>query len=311
MNDKLNLGELAIPVPIPASFRRQAQVYASQFFVQDVQKRIYRQTLALLAVDNYLRLLGFETNLNQPEIWNVTRRLWSEANELKIAGIGNLECCLIAAEQQAEKQNMILSQSQLSSGIDIGYVFVEITNSEKTAILTGFLPALQEQAEDREVRVADLMSIDDFIDDLSEREISSNSLEKTDDLTTEFAEKKIIYLQNWLNHIYEEGWEPSMRDLQAVTCHKKLQLGGQVFDIQLGVSQSSDQLVLVRVIVQSEGTNLPMGMQVSVPDEADIYTETVNEIASLISIPLELAPDENFWVELSYKDESIREYFVA
>lgn len=102
-----------------------------------------------------------------------------------------------------------------------------------------------------------------------------------------------------------------MRDLQAVTCHKKLQLGGQVFDIQLGVSQSSDQLVLVRVIVQSEGTNLPMGMQVSVPDEADIYTETVNEIASLISIPLELAPDENFWVELSYKDESIREYFVA
>lgn len=178
MNDKLNLGELAIPVPIPASFRRQAQVYASQFFVQDVQKRIYRQTLALLAVDNYLRLLGFETNLNQPEIWNVTRRLWSEANELKIAGIGNLECCLIAAEQQAEKQNMILSQSQLSSGIDIGYVFVEITNSEKTAILTGFLPALQEQAEDREVRVADLMSIDDFIDDLSEREISSNSLEK-------------------------------------------------------------------------------------------------------------------------------------
>ncbi|MBE9211328.1 DUF1822 family protein [Plectonema cf. radiosum LEGE 06105] len=307
MNDKLNLRELAIPVPIPASFRRQAQVYASQFFVQDVQKRIYRQTLALLAVDNYLRLLGFETNLNQPERWNVTSRLWSEANELEIAWVGNLECCLIAAEQQS----MILSQSQLSSGIGIGYVFVEITNSEKTAILTGFLPALQEQAEDREIRVADLMSIDDFIDDLSERQISSSSLEKIDNLTTEFAEKKIIYLQNWLNHIYEEGWEPSMRDLQTVTCHKKLQLGGQVFDIQLGVSQSSDELVLVRVIVQSEGTNLPMGMQVSVPDEADIYTETVNEIASLISIPLELAPEENFWIELSYKDESIREYFIA
>ncbi|MBF2016064.1 MAG: DUF1822 family protein [Rivularia sp. T60_A2020_040] len=303
MSDKLNLRELAIPVPIPASFRRQAQVYASQFFVQDVQKRIYRQTLALLAVDNYLRLLGFETNLNQPQRWNVINRLWSEVNELEIEELGILECCVINSEQ------FVLPQPQLSYQINIGYLFVEITNSDKTAILTGFFPALQEH-EHREIAITDLISIDQFIDYLNEREASSSSLEQND-LAQEFAKKKMIYLRNWLNHIYEGEWQPSVRDLQAVTCHKKLQLGGQVFDIQLAVSQSSEQLILVRIIIQSETNNLPIGMQVSVPDEADIYTETVNEIASLISIPLELAPNEEFWIELRYKDELIKEYFIA
>ncbi|MGF1675538.1 MAG: DUF1822 family protein [Rivularia sp. (in: cyanobacteria)] len=306
MNDKLNLRELAIPVPIPASFRRQAQVYASQFFVQDVQKRIYQQTLALLAVDNYLRLLGFETNLNQPERWNVTRRVWSEANELEIEGLGSLECCVINAEQ------LVLPQPQLSSEVGIGYLFVEITNYEKTAILMAFLPLLPEYIEDREIVFTDLMSIDYFIDYLSNKEANYDiNIQKKDNLTQEFTEKKIIYLRNWLNNIYEEEWQPSTRDLHTVTCHKKLQLAKQIFDIQLTVSQSSDELILVRIIIQSENANLPIGMQVSVPDESDIYTETVNQVASLISIPLELAPEENFWVELSYKDESIREYFVA
>jgi hypothetical protein len=67
----------------------------------------------------------------------------------------------------------------------------------------------------------------------------------------------------------------------------------------------------VRVIVQGENTYLPRGMQVSVPDESEIYTETVNQVADLISIPLELVPGEEFWVELRLGEASIREYFIA
>jgi hypothetical protein len=82
--------------------------------------------------------------------------------------------------------------------------------------------------------------------------------------------------------------------------------------MQLSISQNNhDQLIFVTVTIQGENTFLPMGMQVSVPDESDIHTETVNETGDLIKIPLELSPDEEFWVELRIGETFIREYFIG
>jgi hypothetical protein len=307
MSDKLNaLQELAIPFPIPASFCRQARDYASQYFVQDVQHRIYCNTLAVLVADAYFCLLGFETNLDQPARWNVIRRLWSEANELELPGLGNLECrCITTGQQTASLPPESLSDR-------IGYVFVEIESSEKLARLLGFLPAFHSEPTDIEVEIADLQSMDDLIDYLAQQESSSPAeIAEISDLTREFAETRITYLRNWLNSIYTADWEPSRRGLRAATCKKKILLAGQTFEMELSVSQSSDELILVTVIIQSEDASLPQGMQVSVPDEGDIYTEAVNEEADLISIPLELSPDEEFWVELRLGGSSCREYFVA
>ncbi|MBD2344137.1 DUF1822 family protein [Anabaena subtropica] len=305
MNDKLTaLRELAIPFPIPASFRRQAKAYASQYFTPAAQERVYLNTLAVLVADAYLRLLGFETNLTKQERWNAAHRLWSEANELELSGLGNLECCVIATGQES----IIIPSESLSDAKDIriGYLFVEIASSQQAATLIGFLPAVHPEITDAEVALADLQSMDDLADYLAQAQTTP-----INDLTQEFAERKITYLRNWLNNIYTAEWEPSMRDLRGATCKKKLDLAGQVFELQLSVSQSDDELMLVRVIVQGENTYLPRGMQVSVPDESDIYTETVNEVADLISIPLELLPGEEFWVELRLGEASIREYFIA
>ncbi|MHC5733521.1 DUF1822 family protein [Nostoc sp.] len=322
MSDKLNLlRELAIPFPITVSFRRQAKAYASQYFTQDAQHRIYLNTLAVLVADAYFRMLGFETNLAKPERWNAAHRLWNEANELELIGLGNLECCVITTGQES----VILPPENLSDrnsnllGVRIGYLFVEISSSEKAATLVGFLPAFHPEIADEKVAMsttgyayADLQSMDDLIDYLAQQETSS--LAETidpNDLTREFAQTKITYLRNWLNNVYAAGWEPSMRDLRTATCKKKLQLSGQVFELQLSVSQSNDELILVRVIVQGESAALPRGMQVSVPDESEIYTETVNEPADLISIPLELSSGEEFWVELRIGETFMREYFIA
>jgi Protein of unknown function (DUF1822) len=311
MSDNLNLlRDLAIPFPVTASFRQQAKFYASQYFTQDTQKRIYFHTLALLAADTYLRLFGFETNITKPERWNAVLRLWSEANELELLGLGNLECCVITTGQQTA----ILPPESLCGTVDerIGYLFVEIASSEKTATLVGFLPASHPDTADTKFAIADLQSMDDLIDYLTQQEESSlPKIDQINDLTQEFAEKKITYLRNWLNNIYEADWQPSMRDLKTITCKKKVQLVEQVFEIQLSVSENNDELMLVRVIVQGESAALPKGMQVTVPDESDIYTETVNETADLISIPLELSKGEEFWVELRIEDSFIKEYFQA
>lgn len=303
MSNELNmLRDLSIPFPVTASFRQQAKNYALQYFTEDTQKRVYLQTLVLLVVDAYLRLLNFDTNLTKPERWNAAARLWSEANEIELPRCGNLECCVITAGQQY----VTLPPESLR----IGYLFVEIANSEKIATLLGFLPARGDI--DTEVAVTNLQSMDEFIDYLAQQEASSlTQASQINHLTQEFAEKKITYLRNWLNNIYEEDWEPSMRGLQTITCKKKFQLAGQIFEIQLCVSQQNDDLMLVRVVVQAESGALPMGMQVSVPDESDIYTETVSEMANMISIPLELANGEEFWVELRIGESLIKEYFIA
>lgn len=309
MNNQLNrLRELAIPLPIPASYRQQAKMYASQYFQSDVQKRIYVQTLGLLAVDGYLRLLGFSTDLSKPQRWNAGCRLWSEANELELPGLGFLQCMVIGEGEE----KVILTPECTRVGLDIrgclGYVFVEIADSGKTATLMGFLPGSELMGGEGEIEIAiaTLKSVDDLIDFLSERE----GLD-VDELTQEFATRKITYLRDWLNHIYEGEWQPCVRNLQAITCRRKLQLAGRVLIVQLTVSENQDGLVFVRVIVQGENDYLPIGLQVSVPDESTVYTERVEEVADMITIPLELTKGEEFWLELCIQGESVREYFVV
>ncbi|EFA72687.1 hypothetical protein CRD_02062 [Raphidiopsis brookii D9] len=220
--------------------------------------------------------------------------------------MGNLECCVITKDQE----KFILPSDIVSN--HIGYLFIEIADSEKEAMLIGFLPDFDTQTANEQLKITDLQSMDDLIDYLSEKETSLRAQTPAiDDLSLEFAEKKITYLINWLNNIYEGDWQPSMRDLKNATCKKDIPLAGQIFKMQLSVSQNSEELVTVRVIVQSENTFLSMGMQVSVPDESDIYTETVDQPADLISIPLELYPGEEFWVELRLGETFVREYFIA
>lgn len=304
--DKLNvLQDLAIPFPITASFRHQARAYAAQYFIPNIQQRIYLHTLAVFVADAYFQILGFETNLNRPERWDVIKRLWSEANELELLGLGNLECCVIAREQE----KIILPFDIVSN--NIGYLFIEIADSEKEAVLMGFLPAFDTKHE--ELQITDLQSMDDLIDSLSEKETSLLvETAEIDEISLEFTEKKITYLRNWLNNIYEGDWQPATRDLRNATCKKNISLAGQIFKMQLSISQNNhDQLIFVTVTIQGENTFLPMGMQVSVPDESDIHTETVNETGDLIKIPLELSPDEEFWVELRIGETFIREYFIG
>ncbi|GCL36836.1 hypothetical protein SR1949_19420 [Sphaerospermopsis reniformis] len=307
--DKLNvLQDLAIPFPITASFRQQARAYAAQYFAPNIQQRMYLHTLAVFVADAYFRILGFQTNLNRTERWNAIHRLWSEANELELLGLGNLECCVIAKEQEK-----IILPSDIVSNIvrhNIGYLFIEITESEKEAVLLGFLPAFDTKHE--ELEITDLQSMDALIDYLSEKETSLPvETAEIDEISLEFTEKKITYLRNWLNNIYEGDWQPATRNLRNAICNKNISLAGQIFKMQLSISQPSEELVNVIVTIQSENTFLPIGMQVSVPDESHTHTETVDEAGDLIKIPLELSPSEKFWVELRIGESFIREYFIA
>lgn len=306
MNDRLNaLWDMAIPFPITASFRQQARAYALQYFTQDTHHRVYLNTLAVLVADAYLRLLNFHTNITTTKRWNAAWRLWTEANELELLGLGNLECHVITAGQQT----VFLPPETWANRI--GYLFVEIASSEKVATVIGFLPSFAPETADAEIQIAKLKSMDEMIDYLTQQEASSrNKTGEIDHLTREFVAKKITYLRNWLNHVYDGDWEPATRELSAVTCKKKIQLVGQVLEMLLRVSPSNSEID-VTVIVRPESGFLPIGMEVSVPDESEIYTKTVSTLEDLIPIELTFSLGEEFWVELRLGETFIREYFIA
>jgi hypothetical protein len=307
MSDKQNIiRDLAIPFPVTPSFRQQARDYALQYSTQDTHARIYFNTLGVFVADAYFRLLGFETNLTQPERWNAAQRLWNEASELELVGLGNLECRVIAPESQTLRLPPETWRER------IGYLFIEIASSEKEAVLLGFLPAFDPEASPEDIAIANLKSMDDLMDYLSQRQTSSFPLSgEADHPPLEGTERKITDLRKWLDHIYEQEWQLARRGLSTATCKKKIPMAGQVFELQLSISETSEGEIAVLVIVQPETGSLPVGMQVSVPDESDVYTETVDKPANLIMIPLEFSPGEAFWVEIQMGDTLIRENFIV
>jgi hypothetical protein len=105
---------------------------------------------------------------------------------------------------------------------------------------------------------------------------------------------------------------PKMQMRGASATHKKkIQLAEQIFEMQLCIRERSEA-ILVEVIIQCAEGFLPVGMQVSVPDESEIYTETViNSSEKSILIPLEFQPDREFWVELRIGSTAAKEYFIT
>jgi Protein of unknown function (DUF1822) len=283
MSDKLQiLQDLAVPFPIASSFRHQAKSYTAQYLNQDLHEKIYLNILSVLIANAYFQMLNFSTNLS----CNVTSLLWSEAIELELVGLGKLECQSISIDQEMVE---LLPEIR---GDRIGYLFIEIADSEKEAKIFGFWPVDFVVVDQEEVSIAELKSTDEMIDYLGE-------------LTT----RKFTSIRKWLDNIYEADWEPALRSLTITTGQKRLELAGEIFILQLAVSQKDAELISIDVRVQGVGGLLPRGLKVTVPDEFKLHTETVNTPVDLVMIPMEFAAGQEFWVELRKGTAFSREYF--
>ncbi len=308
MNDKLQiLWDLAMPFPVTSLCRQQAKDYAEQYLAPSTQREIYVNTLSLLVADAYFRLLNFQTDLGMAKRWNAAFRLWTSATELGLGELGKIECRAISAAQK-----FVVLPPEAVYGDRIGYLFIEIDDSEKMARLLGFLPTIPDGVDPVEILLEDLMSMDEMIDYLAELEsYCVNKVATVDELSQEFAAQKLIYLREWLNNAYIDGWQPVMRRLNTITGQKTIPLAGHLFDLQMAMSIDSNESTLVRLTVRNVVGLLPKGMMVLVPDEEEIYAETVSEPVDLVTIPMEFPKGATFWVELRLNEDFIREYFVT
>lgn len=184
----------SLPMPITQKAIRQAWQFAAEQGNPQKVEQIYLNTLAVLAVQDYLKILDIETDLTECDSWNPVIRIFENAADLYIKGLGKIECRPIRGVHQMG-ENL---QDNLSENLPdfcpvpleareerIGYIVVEIDEDAKSARLLGFSPT----AGSGELVLSELHSLDDFL------------------LNLEHLSESKVALRLWLENLFTSDWE--------------------------------------------------------------------------------------------------------
>lgn len=171
-------------IAIPLIITQQAINTAAKFAQQQPNlkaQQVYLNTLAVYLVNNYLGIMGIETDLTAGDSWNPAVRFAADVADLEITGVGRLECRPMTGNQGKCPIPLEVMDER------IGYVVVEINLEESSAHLLGFTP----QVTTEDISVNQLLPIKTLFEHISQ-------------LT---SETPMVQLSDWLNHVYESGWE--------------------------------------------------------------------------------------------------------
>jgi|SRR6476469_483826 len=231
MNNNIT-GTQSLSMPITQKATRLAWQFASAHNHPKKIEQIYLNTLAVLVVQNYLKILDIETDLTQCDSWNSVIRMLEDTADLYITGLGKIECRPIKAiHQKAENGNQNFQANTYEvcpvpievREERIGYIVVEIDGDNKEARLLGFSPT----AKTGELVLRDLNSLDDFLihlEHLSEskvnlrqwlNQISRSDLESIESVSNPHPDTSPVEIKNpvksnsgnWLQNLRERGWQ--------------------------------------------------------------------------------------------------------
>ncbi|MGB8687033.1 MAG: DUF1822 family protein [Microcoleus sp.] len=190
-----NLWEIDfLPMPITQKALQLAQHFATQQRHPQRHEQVYLNTLAVLAVRDYLKIIDIDTDLTQCDSWNPVIRLFADAADLYVKGLGKIECRPIKNRHQNQEngnQNSSAHRPEIcpvpveAREERIGYIVVAIDEDAKEARLLGFSPT----AGTGELVLSELHSLDDFLIHLEQ-----------------LSESK-VNLRQWLEKIYTSDWE--------------------------------------------------------------------------------------------------------
>lgn len=254
-----------LPLPITSTAHQQARQLA-QLNPLETQPQVYRNRLAVLAVNDYLQMMGIATNLQASESWNPVLCLAADLSDLYLTGLGSLECRAIAPGENSCLIPPDVWQDR------IGYVVVEIDSQQRQATLLGFAKTAH-----RTLSIGQLQPIEELLLHLHQLNVPQTSTHVT--------------LSQWLEQIFEEGWQslealmgsqstnlvPSfrslpLRDAQAIVQGAKL--------IDLGINFGQETIVVLVALTPEVDQQLGIVVQVH-PAPGNTYLPADLELAVL------------------------------
>ena len=133
----------------------------------DKVELVYLNSLAVYAVNFYLKVLGMKTDLKQSNSQDKLMLQFFPEADLLVSNIGRFEC--IPVEENAYWSEILLDVSFER----IGYIFVKLNASRREAVILGFT-----KTHKAKVDLNQLQSVNDLIDYLTdlEEEVAAKNL---------------------------------------------------------------------------------------------------------------------------------------
>lgn len=178
-----NIEDFSLSLPITATARNTAQRFASQQSSSEAAERVRRNTLSILVMDNYLEMMGIPTNLEASDSWHPVVRLCADFADLEIVGVGKLECRSLRAGESTCYMPPEVWEGR------IGYTVLRLEEDGRSATILGFVKKVS-----TENLALDLLEpIENLCDAIA--------------VLREPSESPISNLSNWLQDLFESGWQ--------------------------------------------------------------------------------------------------------
>ena len=288
----------AVPLPITSKDREIAHNFAAEQATKQKSEQVLYNTLAVLTVQNYLKMLGVATDLSNSDSWNRVMRTVDNVADLNILGLGKLEC------RPVKKADTSCHIPMDVWDLRLGYAIVRIDDSLKKAALLGFVP----QVTSEELPLSDLKPVEALLDRLHDiRSTESNS---------------VVELGQWLNNVFTTSWlavealltpeqlAPALgfRNTQLIAENtSELQETNQNIQraklIDLGIYFGNRQVVLLVEITPEANGTIAVTLQVH-PSSNDVYLPE-----ALILKVLELSGEVFMQAQARSKDNFIQLQF--
>lgn len=232
---------LTFTVPLGSEPHRQAQQFCKQQNNQKKAKQVYLNTLAVSAVEFYLRCMGIETNWSASSSYHPMWQTLMDIADLEIPNSGKLECRPVLPDAQ-----IVYIPPEVWSG-RIGYVAVQLDASLQQGTLLGFTKTVPESGE---LPLSELLSLEDLL--LHLRQIG-----QSEPITTR------VLLSRWFENLFEAGW----RSLEALVATEQETLSLSLRNVFILSKASAKGAKLIDLGLQLESQSL--ALLVAIAPEAD------------------------------------------
>ena len=302
------LAEEAVPVFITLEARHVAQEFARQQTTPAKSAQVYRNTLAVSVVQNYLHVLGISAEVTHCDSWNPMMRMMINTADLEIVGRGRLECRPLSTEELNGKTPTCYIPSDVQ-GDRIGYVVVHLDADE--AILLGFAPI----AETEHLPLIQLQPFSDLLPHIHQ-------------VTVEDVEAKITVLGNWFQNAVEAGWyaledlvesaemrvqyrqAPNPRSesrqrakvISSSTTDADVLLVGTITAPADFTAANTPMDIQLRIQPSAPQSGLPSGLQLRLVDETGTtFVDAINtENHRLVKVDLQAETGDRFDVQIQW-----------
>lgn len=293
------------PVPLTSKAWNRAQQYGRPQFDAVHNQQLFRNGLAVFAVDFYLTCMAFETDR---DIDPISSQLLDGA-DLSVKNIGMLECCPIQTGDTT-------FQVPVDAWCDrIAYVIVQVDEDFKQAHIMGFNP--QPIPPSGIITLQHLKPIEELPQYLYDSQTTALAQ------VWSWAKEQGLAISDAIGSFH--GWQLDSDSLTFATrtAHapaqppsavedsaliaKTVQLQDLELTLVMGLSAKTEGHFRVELIVESEYP-LPPGLQLAIVDEAGQTFQQASE--DLTVHPFSAAPNEHFSVVLRYGEAQHLENFI-